>query len=671
MKALSLSFAAAFPFQKNLRCWTSRGGCSVAGLPREQVLHDSHEAVVKPCGPHIRTCTRIVLFVNRLSFGKSFARALATAAIAGAFALSPATAGANPANCDPDMTEDQRFQKELCAAHLGCRLVMAIQDTCVGVKSFVAGLGLGPRGSGGPVTDARIEQALAALGVPPPGLPDCTVRFDRSKCRQYLGLESAPTTPSASRESLTPQNELRQLSSKLLEEETMAKAGSGPYHTAKSNLEGCVWAKDQSDRDQVCARAQQAVDQCNGFRDGWYARKAKMLADARTMGIEKEFFAMPRVELPPCPYTLPNSWLTPAQALAEWNKGGDSNDIHIARCDGMRRSLSEALDSDNREKATAVVTAFEVDCGKFRQVYAEVAAGARARIASMNNSASENSTKPAGEEAPLPRRAPSSLTGMLQGAINQAEVTVRQRELEERQRQEAAERQRAAEAQQAANAAAAGTSAVAASNPSAAGGLSSGAVPSGSSCKKLDDAAVRVAQEDMDQVQYKRVQTAVPVVSLNVALSKWRLNVLLAHGPCKSEPRVIANAQDTLQSAQRLCQGSRITADCSSGNFAIRNADQLSAAMGKIMASASTPGGSASNACEPEVTRLQAEFAERVARNTEGSVGLHATTASMSKKLSDALRPCDPRMAQELANRAASSLRSCEQLATNAAYCSR
>jgi hypothetical protein len=337
-------------------------------------------------------------------------------------------AHADPANCDPEMSEDQRFQKELCSAHAGCRFVMGIQDACVGVKSFLGRLGLGSKGtSGGGVTDARIEQALIDLGVPAPKLSDCIFRFDRSLCRQYLGLEEAPKADKSQPEKLTPQNELHALSSTLIEEQRGARTGTGAYYDAKSGLQACAYSQAQSDRNDICNQAQRDVDKCNAYRDGWYARKSRLLTEAPKLGIGDRFPAIPAMELPPCPYTLPGTWMTPAQAMAEWDKGGQTNDTLIARCDGMRRSLSEALDANDRERATAVVTAFEADCGRARQVYADIAAGARSRIAGM---------KPLEDEAPLKRRGASSLTEAIEGAIKQADITVRQREEEDRRRRQ-------------------------------------------------------------------------------------------------------------------------------------------------------------------------------------------------------------------------------------------
>lgn len=58
--------------------------------------------------------------------------------------IAPATAHAQVnsaiANCEELKDEDTQTQAEICSAHLGCRMVFAIQKTCVKAKQFITNL---------------------------------------------------------------------------------------------------------------------------------------------------------------------------------------------------------------------------------------------------------------------------------------------------------------------------------------------------------------------------------------------------------------------------------------------------------------------------------------------------------------------------------------------------
>jgi hypothetical protein len=356
------------------------------------------------------------------------------------------------------MNEDQKFQTGLCRAHAGCRFVMTLFDTCSGVKNYVGKLGLGSKSSGATVNDAVVEAALGNSGLTSAKISNCLFSFDRSLCRQHLGLEAPPpstsSTPSESYKA-PRKTELLDLTRVLKDEQQRTKTGLPAYFDARSALTGCENAKDTRDQDSVCAIAQSRVKECNEFRDGWYKRRDSVLEESSKEGIPDLVASLRPLEMLGCPNTLPGSGLTVDQALAEWSKTKASTNDMITRCDGLRREASAAID-EAPSKAADAVAAFETSCARVRAEYAATAQAFRKRIemqgtpkvdsAAVPDDADPSSTAP-------PRRGSSSATQLFNESIASNEVRIKEQAAEAeraRQAQRNSELARKAEAERAA-----------------------------------------------------------------------------------------------------------------------------------------------------------------------------------------------------------------------------
>lgn len=231
---------------------------------------------------------------------------------------------ANPANCDDDMTEDQRFQAELCSAHAGCRFVFGIADTCAKVKSFLSKLGLGGKGSATKVTDDRVSYALAETGVPPSGISSCLFDFDRAKCKEYLS--GGPKQPSAKDQA---DEIVEQLKSKVYNL-TVWDSGLG---LAKEGLRMCDDATNAANvRDAVrakerCALAEGNIRACLLTKEGHEALRVRLqsLIDNGGLGADAAGYRnLANTRYPECPTTLPSSGKMPKSALADYLKWWDT-----------------------------------------------------------------------------------------------------------------------------------------------------------------------------------------------------------------------------------------------------------------------------------------------------------------------------------------------------------
>lgn len=89
------------------------------------------------------------------------------------------------------------------------------------------------------------------------------------------------------------------------------------YWMASASLKAC---KDRiaGDPVQLCTEAQQAVDTCNAYRDRWYQERTAVFDELKSLGEPVPEYGLIRADLPPCPWTLPDSWDTPADAIRKW-----------------------------------------------------------------------------------------------------------------------------------------------------------------------------------------------------------------------------------------------------------------------------------------------------------------------------------------------------------------
>lgn len=277
--------------------------------------------------------------------------------------LSGAAAYANPANCDDDMTEDQRWTAKLCSAHPGCALVFGIQDSCVKAKSFLSRFGMAGSRRASSLTDDEVGDALVASGVPRSGLSSCLFSFDRAKCLEFLS--GGPKPPSA-----------REKADALAEQ-----LNSGVYNTTRENsalglnrqaLRMCEEAtSEKNTRDAVrakerCGLAEKGVQNCMSRKqshDELRAQLQSLIGDGSLGADAARYRTLSTTAYPECPTTLPGSGKTPQAALADYLKfwdtpaadDGAKGEVALPRRGGnsggdrFRQAITQA-DQEERER---------------------------------------------------------------------------------------------------------------------------------------------------------------------------------------------------------------------------------------------------------------------------------------------------------------------------------
>lgn len=238
------------------------------------------------------------------------------------FVLASANVYASPADCDDDMTEDQRTWKDICSSHIGCRFVFGIQDSCVKTKSFLSRLGQlgkGSKGSKPQLTDDQVSEALAeTYQVPRSALGACLFDFDLDKCKELLS--GGPQKPSA-------QEQADEISQRLTDMITGTKSEQSMLETAKRALKTCESAtgpgshQTYAEAEKMCGTAKNAIQICLSNKSRYDEQRAELqrLIDsgAVTNKIYKNLASKP---YPECPTTLPSTGKTIEAALAEHQK---------------------------------------------------------------------------------------------------------------------------------------------------------------------------------------------------------------------------------------------------------------------------------------------------------------------------------------------------------------
>lgn len=222
---------------------------------------------------------------------------------------------AGPADCDGVLNDAQKEQRKFCDTHMGCSLVTSIMDSCISVKSFLKALS-----STGPskVSDGMVSEALEEIGVPKPGIGSCTTSFDRSQCRQFLGIEQAPIPVAPVKFTPTPQQDVASMARELRTQYGRAKLPGDEYRVATNAIAFCAQSVLHDSRyEQVCSDAQRRVDECMAYREGWYARRKIFLESAPKVDLATAAETIARLEMPYCPTTLSEvDPVTPIQAIA-------------------------------------------------------------------------------------------------------------------------------------------------------------------------------------------------------------------------------------------------------------------------------------------------------------------------------------------------------------------
>lgn len=205
------------------------------------------------------------------------------------------------ASCDIELNEDQRFRRSLCDAHLGCRLVTAIFDSCRSATRWINAL---PGGAGR--TSLSDGEVLAAIDRLSPGdLPqsegmpnrsDCWfTSFSLRRCRQYIGLEPVdipkpPEQPAPPPEP-SPDVRVRASTLELYQQAQSARNNGGPHGDAQRALDWCGRSIATPGQDAACRAAIPVVEQCVAFKNDWEARRSALIAeiDTRWPGIGQEY----------------------------------------------------------------------------------------------------------------------------------------------------------------------------------------------------------------------------------------------------------------------------------------------------------------------------------------------------------------------------------------------
>lgn len=371
--------------------------------------------------------------------------------------LASTWACAAPANCDSEMTPDQSFLAKLCAAHPGCRFVLGISDSCVQAKSFVSKLSPGANSGGANgggvtrVTDEQVTNALAESGVPPSGIAKCLFEFDAAECKEHLsGGRKGPSSKEQADEIVT------RLSGKVYST-TAWDAGLG---LARVGLHMCEDATSEASvRDAVrakerCSLAEGNIRAClvtKAGHDDLRGQLQALILGGKLGADAASYQRLASTAYPVCPTTLPSSGKTPAVALANYLKFWDTKEEDtqkaeqekankiIARCDALRRDISDAMDLNELDGASALIGQFDSACSRENGTYAGLARLYRQKL---------DEARAAQPPTALIRRGDNSGSALFKSAIDQAAQDERDRPAREARERLAAARAAEAERQQ-------------------------------------------------------------------------------------------------------------------------------------------------------------------------------------------------------------------------------
>ncbi len=267
-------------------------------------------------------------------------------------AALPAFAG--PADCDGELTNAQKEQRSFCETHLFCGMVFSIFDNCGAAKKWLNALPFSKDGSA--ITDSTVNGAVRSMrsaelldDPDAPSFSDCSpTSFDRTRCRIFVGLDqpkirTAPLPQPVAQLSPDTQRRARVLALYKEAENSRTRLGT-PYGDTVIALNDCSEARQYGYRDKRCAEAQRWVERCKTFRNGWFDRKAAVLAEieaaepgiggAYTPGISplrglgrqansSEMWndtvrGLKSLEIASCPIQVGDTGLSPEEALAKW-----------------------------------------------------------------------------------------------------------------------------------------------------------------------------------------------------------------------------------------------------------------------------------------------------------------------------------------------------------------
>ena len=283
------------------------------------------------------------------------------------------TVFAQAVNCDGELNASQKEQRTWCTTFAPCAFVFNVFDSCTEATKFLSRLGLRRAQD---LDEGAVSVAARGMSVelPDPDAPDapslkhCLSSPDRTLCRRYLGIEQAPIRVAAEprKPTLEEQQHSRMLVLYKEEDGARHRSATSPWTDADLALEACAAARQQSDRDRTCQYAQKQVDVCQAARVDWDQRKSALLTEIRAAnpslgqnltpgisplrGIGRQANAdemwndtvaiLVNKTMPACSTTLPNTALSPAQALAQWQKEDAAPPAAFAAASGQRRQTS-------------------------------------------------------------------------------------------------------------------------------------------------------------------------------------------------------------------------------------------------------------------------------------------------------------------------------------------
>lgn len=189
--------------------------------------------------------------------------------------------------------------------------------------------------------------------------------------------------PAVAQDALETRNDRVRFALTLLEETKTAEGTSGLHYRARSGLELCGIMKNTRDMKSSCEEAQTRVDACMKYVADWKQRKETWIKAATTAGESTDGYR--GLEIKPCPYTVPQTDYTPAQAIRAW-AAQDDEDFRLKLCaERTWPDLSKALEAEDIASADQLLRQYEGNCltwlnGRTRPTETESARVARAQL---------------------------------------------------------------------------------------------------------------------------------------------------------------------------------------------------------------------------------------------------------------------------------------------------
>jgi hypothetical protein len=346
--------------------------------------------------------------------------------------------GATPAHAQtgfcPDPTAEQKFWLDQCSGSK-CRLAVAWATNCVSAMDIIKAFLSKP-----PAAD-EVDMGRSPEPQPQPG-PNAK--------------EDISGLPKSASSKERADDLIKRLSAKVFS----TTDWDGGLGLARVGLTMCADAtnaanmRDAARAKERCALAEGNIRTCLFIREGHSELRTQLqgLIDGGQLGADTaNYRRVATAPYPVCPTTLPTSGKTPAVALADYLKFWDTKDDAkedpqkaeldrannvVGRCDAMRREISDALDLNELDQASASLGQFESACSREHETYYGLARLYRQRL---------EQARAAQPPTALIRRGDNSGSALFKSAIDQAA-----QDEKDRPAREAAERlakARAAEAE--------------------------------------------------------------------------------------------------------------------------------------------------------------------------------------------------------------------------------